>query len=126
MNDSLDVIDVFPESKEKRTATKVLRNFDNFIKKSQSNEDQIQTLETKIHEANDDAELQHILTSYSSEKSVQKYNFFLAEISEFISKITGKLWIKAKVNDNKFEDKVQKIIHEFEQCQIAVKEVRFY
>ena len=124
MND-LGFIDVFDESNLKRIPTKVFQELGNVNKKYQSIKDQIETLEKKVHEAKGDSELQQILSLYSSKKSVQEYHSFLEGITKFLSKITdgNLLWIQAKVPDSKFEDKIQKFIHEFKQHQIAVKEV---
>ena len=86
MNDGLDLIDFFDESKEKRIATKVFQKLGNVNKKCQSIKDKIETLEKKVHEAKGDGELQQILSLYSSKKSVQEYHSFLEVITKFLSK----------------------------------------
>ena len=127
MNDGLGVFDVFDESNFKRIGTKVFQEVGNVNKKCQSIKDQIETLEKKVHKAKGDGELQQILSLYSSKKSVQEYHSFLEGITKFLSKITDRnllnFWIQAKVPDSKFEGDIKKFIHEFEQHQIAVKEV---
>ena len=122
MNVCLDFIDCFDESNLKRIATKVVQKVGNVNKNYQSIEDQIETLEKKVHEAKGDGELQQILSLYTSKNSVQEYHSFLEEKTKFLSKIRSKRWL-LWIQANKFEDDIQKFIHEFEQHQIAVKEV---
>ena len=94
-----------------------------------SNEKLIENLKDCAKTASGDGSLAQILILHSSDESVKKYNEILAKIKEFFKEYDGfSLWrefVQAKDTFTEFEEKVNEFMREFEQCQIAVKEVRF-
>ena len=107
---------------------KLLECFADVKKKKMSNKKLIEKLKDCAETASGDGSLAQILILHSSDESIKKYQVILAKIIDFVSEYDGfSLWrefVQAKDTSTEFEEKINEFMREFEQCQIAVKEVR--
>lgn len=127
MNGLVVIVDISPWNDENSIITKNLLTIFAYIigciYKKQTINELMKTLMKFVDSASNDDSFQQVLTSYSSEESVKKYQECLAKIFKFISE--DNVWINLIPTRVPVQEKIKQLTDEFKQCQQAVKEARF-